>query len=1193
MHPFKKLQFIFDLMIDPKLVGGTTDSPIYDELNGIMAHYKETGKKGILTRYHDYVLNAILERYEGFGLTRIDGSGTEFAHKDGKVLKGYFENGELILDADHPKSKRVSDRLYQQYLFQNDPAYLINVLQEQSGVGVDLTAAEFIIYVQLAKVFTRELQVDGRLIRPDENNPRFAVDKIRMVAEFPENLMELLWNTPYFRLGYAMLKPGSKADVRLKELVKENEEWAEAVRLVKQESVKEYKKRNKDHLRVRMSELKDIVDDPEALLNVLYENEIVDRNGFIVDDFWRMDRFDSFKAHFQSPYDEAVEEKVFDVLNAKLKGVGTPVEMQLHRLKVQEEIYKYLMTDMATPEEKDLFNFGSFMRSIPGLMEDVTMEEYMNSLSSRSLKRTLEVFSELYFKAADSLQNAREDGKMVNELQQEILRIAETFFRSGQISVNNQLIDLLKKGDETFTFLMGALRDIPNKYARTQWVQRIIKMVTQDMKEDEVDFDEVLSDMEFLVENAGFLVLPLYEVTKGYQNGIAIQTMTALLSEVNDVYHDDYQKRQTIYHDVLLWMLAVDADKEKGDKRDDLKLVLDKYSELLTNKELNLNQRLQMVQEILRLISFPETKDILLEPNVNGDLDVLVQALMKAKMKASQMVFSLSEAEAKVLVERFPALMTALQFQKTLLSTLGFERQTEQMKEMVRHIIAGDFDDWRNKQIGLRENGVFVDYLGQDDTFWDIFTREDGVTMDGLEIDVDINRRQISQMSSRIYERIAANNAKIVGDVDGDWVQKQFDNWSKRPLIEFRGLGVTRFHLAKAKGGLAKGRTFETLSDDQRNAIQSSQFDQTDNVEQLKKDIDERLKDFQRLEDWLTLTHWLASLERKAPKPEDITQHRILLSKFIGRTDKLPIMISDELDNFSTALENVNIRSRFSKLYIQFTTNPSLMIERGMFNAQLTDCFNCYADPQQFSTVIDDLGSRNKILALVRENGPDGRIIARSVVKVKRLEDGTPVVFPERPLKIGSYPFENEIIKAFYATKMKELEPFHVQVGLAGNMKDKRVKMFSTGGYGDAEYVEALFGVRSHDREIFHGGVLVTDLFDRGDGLQERMEKAQEDPALLGIMKQTTEKKQSDQAQLGSKPLKPEKPGGIDMNPQWLNLQTEGMNGDFHFFIDPGELQNMNIEGFSPVIINITPVTNLPLLLGIVEGSESMKLSKF
>ena len=58
-------------------------------------------------------------------------------------------------------------------------------------------------------------------------------------------------------------------------------------------------------------------------------------------------------------------------------------------------------------------------------------------------------------------------------------------------------------------------------------------------------------------------------------------------------------------------------------------------------------------------------------------------------------------------------------------------------------------------------------------------------------------------------------------------------------------------------------------------------------------------------------------------------------------------------------------------------------------------------------------------------------------------------------------------------------------------------------------------------------------------------------------------------------------PGGINLDPSLLNLQIKR---DQNWVPLPMEqqpsLQNMNIEGFYPVIINVTPVPSLPLLLG-------------
>jgi len=65
------------------------------------------------------------------------------------------------------------------------------------------------------------------------------------------------------------------------------------------------------------------------------------------------------------------------------------------------------------------------------------------------------------------------------------------------------------------------------------------------------------------------------------------------------------------------------------------------------------------------------------------------------------------------------------------------------------------------------------------------------------------------------------------------------------------------------------------------------------------------------------------------------------------------------------------------------------------------------------------------------------------------------------------------------------------------------------------------------------------------------------------------------------------KPGGIDFNPNHFEIESQGKGVDFNMLsLTPEEIQNMNIEGFIPVIINITPVINIPLLLGIADQEE-------
>jgi len=80
-------------------------------------------------------------------------------------------------------------------------------------------------------------------------------------------------------------------------------------------------------------------------------------------------------------------------------------------------------------------------------------------------------------------------------------------------------------------------------------------------------------------------------------------------------------------------------------------------------------------------------------------------------------------------------------------------------------------------------------------------------------------------------------------------------------------------------------------------------------------------------------------------------------------------------------------------------------------------------------------------------------------------------------------------------------------------------------------------------------------------------------------------------AQNATAPLEKVK-GGIDLNPNSLNIEIKSSTGqgiDYNTTIDSQlleELTSSPIGGFEPVIFNITPITNLPLILGINTNSN-------
>jgi len=65
--------------------------------------------------------------------------------------------------------------------------------------------------------------------------------------------------------------------------------------------------------------------------------------------------------------------------------------------------------------------------------------------------------------------------------------------------------------------------------------------------------------------------------------------------------------------------------------------------------------------------------------------------------------------------------------------------------------------------------------------------------------------------------------------------------------------------------------------------------------------------------------------------------------------------------------------------------------------------------------------------------------------------------------------------------------------------------------------------------------------------------------------------------------LAPEEVGVIDFHPAYLNIRTAGKGIDIPFVSDPGIMDTMDIPGLTPFIFNITPVYNLPYILGAGE----------
>jgi len=68
--------------------------------------------------------------------------------------------------------------------------------------------------------------------------------------------------------------------------------------------------------------------------------------------------------------------------------------------------------------------------------------------------------------------------------------------------------------------------------------------------------------------------------------------------------------------------------------------------------------------------------------------------------------------------------------------------------------------------------------------------------------------------------------------------------------------------------------------------------------------------------------------------------------------------------------------------------------------------------------------------------------------------------------------------------------------------------------------------------------------------------------------------------------------GGINLNPELLDMQIKRDGRGIPLPIPQQPINDIKIEGFLPIIINVTPIENLPLILGIADTDEPFDAAK-
>ncbi len=220
---FSKREALRQLMNDPAYIGRPDiESPKHLEMDEIIKQKEEMDrypekKMLIFTRYRAQVAE-YKKRYDSsYGVRtyygdllqnangyKVDENGNVLYYKVDEYENPVLENGKLVeTDKEHGRPVRALD--YERILFQNDPDSRIMVATYDAGaVGVTFTAADVVVFDDLAQTYRDEYQAEDRAHRIDNKRKKYKVKYYWLQARYPESFLRKLpkeIREQYFSMG--------------------------------------------------------------------------------------------------------------------------------------------------------------------------------------------------------------------------------------------------------------------------------------------------------------------------------------------------------------------------------------------------------------------------------------------------------------------------------------------------------------------------------------------------------------------------------------------------------------------------------------------------------------------------------------------------------------------------------------------------------------------------------------------------------------------------------------------------------------------------------------------------------------------------------------------------------------------------------------------------------------------------------
>ncbi|MFC2149767.1 hypothetical protein ACFLQ8_03600, partial [Candidatus Auribacterota bacterium] len=757
--------------------------------------------------------------------------------------------------------------------------------------------------------------------------------------------------------------------------------------------------------------------------------------------------------HMIAQYPESFMEEISASPDEKYVEKGTVMEIQKGRLSAQGERFRMIMEGMG-PEDFENKIFA-LARSIPGFMDDESIEtEEMRPRLRKAVESINSLVKICVHGGADIREAMYKIVRTGYVLKYDLAKICETI-----LGLDNFDLRDIK--------LIASICDLPNHTHQKRLFDRLPGVLERLYNDEEMSLSEYRG--RWKIDADGHEV-PSHVIV-AYLENTAVDAPTTEANLILEI--------QTHKNNSLLFRKLSEALVQLGDRP----LV---FSDYFGDPMVGIGKRIELIKrigELLNITGLPPDQLFETDP---GSFKALKKAVNDkrysylANFVKSETGKDIDIAEVKQFEDRTGDLDTLYQFISTLKTgqkdskisedkglTKGvMDRDVKRLAEIVFHMVKGDFASWRNEQKeGTRKEGRRITFMEDDEKFWGEWTREENITKEtpgwekfkryeaGKELIKQKARVALQEMAEELTKRRETRGDKdLIGEVDGADIAAYVRKIEKTRKVREE---IDRHKEMLKALGSAYGKVMResVIPPEDKDVLAKHGIKWSEKPSDILEAIKGKLEFIEYSLDWLRLMKFRDGYA--------YAEEYIKAIKRIKKTMELNGVEPEIQKGITDVITDLKIskKKKYNDVEIRTTSDPDVIMKRGALTRFLVNCFQLDGDPRLVRSLIDDLGSRNKMLVTVKA---DNKYKAVAIAKIKKTAEGKPVIFLERILHLrGSYDFKDEILQvlAVRAQRMGK----ETQLAKMHDPRDENpVELLSTGGYGEDEYSESHFKLRKN-----------------------------------------------------------------------------------------------------------------------------------